>query len=92
MKIQSEDAYERAKNILLLVTAFGGNPDGPGTLLRVWDQTGGTGDLTITIPGKFSMATPVNLRGEKAGPPISIESGTRTFELPAYAPASFSLN
>ena len=49
----------------VLVTAFGQNPDGPGTLLRVWDQTGQTGELVVTLPGNFKTATTVNLRGKK---------------------------
>jgi len=33
----------------------------------------------------------VNLRGEKAGAPLAICNGKLTFNLPAYAPASFAL-
>ena len=49
------------------VTAFGPNPDGPGTVLRVWEQGGTAGPLTVTLPAaRFISATPVNLRGEPA--------------------------
>lgn len=76
----------------VLVTAFGTNPDGgPGTLLRVWDQTGESADLTVTIPGTATTATPVNLRGEKTGAAIPIKDGKLVFPLKAYAPASFVL-
>jgi len=75
----------------VLVTAFGANPDGAGTLLRVWEQSGQSGKLAVTLPGKFSTATPVNLRGENSGKPIAINSGKLAFNLPAYAPASFVL-
>ena len=75
----------------VLVTAFGQNPDGPGILLRVWDQSGTTGELLVTLPGTFQIATPVDLRGEKTGPPAKIPVGRLTFELRAYAPASFVL-
>jgi len=75
----------------VLVTAFGQNPDGLGMLLRVWDQTGVTGDLTVTLPGNFKTATPVNLRGENAGKPVRIRSGKLMFHLGACAPASFLL-
>ena len=75
----------------VLVTAFGQNPDGPGILLRVWDQSGTTGELLVTLPGTFQTATPVDLRGEKTGPPAKIPGGRLTFELRAYAPASFVL-
>jgi hypothetical protein len=75
----------------VLVTAFGNNPDGPGTLLRVWDQTGVSGELVVTLPGNFKTATPVNLRGEKSGQPITIQNSSLSFSLHAYAPASFIL-
>lgn len=73
------------------VTAFGPNPDGAGTLLRVWEQAGTRGPLTINLPGPFTKATPVTLRGEKKGAALAIATGTLTFDLPAYAPASFLL-
>jgi alpha-mannosidase len=75
----------------VLVTAFGENPDGKGTVLRVWDQSGGSGDLTITVPGKFTKATPVDLRGENPGKPLPVRDGKLTIPLKAYAPASFIL-
>ena len=75
----------------VLVTAFGQNPDGPGTLLRVWDQTGASSKLLVTLPGTFHTALPVNLRGEKRGSPIRFSAGEFTLTLGAYAPASFIL-
>ena len=76
----------------VLVTAFGHNPDGPGTVLRVWEQAGVGGDLTVTIPGSFTTAMPVNLRGETCGEEVKITGGKLTFALGAYAPASFLLS
>lgn len=73
------------------VTAFGPNPDGAGILLRVWEQAGRGGPLTVTLPAVFTSATPVNLRGEPAGQPVPIHDGKLTFDLSAYAPASFVL-
>ena len=75
----------------VLVTAFGQNPDGQGTLLRVWDQSGVAGGLVVTLPGSFKSATPVNLRGEVAGKPISPRGGRLALDLRPYAPASFIL-
>ena len=75
----------------VLVTAFGGNPDGPGTLFRVWDQSGVAGNLVVTLPGSYHTATPINLRGETAGLPVTINNGNLTISLRAYAPASFVL-
>jgi hypothetical protein len=76
----------------VLVTAFGADADGNrGTLLRVWEQAGVSGMLTVALPQGMlvSKATPVNLRGEKTGEPFRINAGKLTFNLNAYAPASF---
>ena len=75
------------------VTAFGPNPDGDGAILRVWEQGGITGKLEVTLPmgAKYAAAQPVNLRGEKCGEPVKIADGKLTFDLHAYAPASFIL-
>ena len=75
------------------LTAFGPNPDGEGTILRVWEQVGVTGKLEVTLPigAKFTTAQPVNLRGEKQGEPIQMTDGKLLFGLHAYAPASFVL-
>ena len=77
----------------VLLTAFGDNPDGEGTILRVWEQAGNSGELTVTLPGgaRYTTAAPVNLRGESDGPPLPIAGGKFTFNLGAYAPASFVL-
>lgn len=77
----------------VLVTAFGANPDGQGTLLRVWEQSGATGKLAVTLPSgaRFTTATPVNLRGEKTGEPMRIAGSELAFDLRAFAPASFIL-
>lgn len=81
----------------VVVTAFGQNPDGAGTLLRVWEMAGTTGELSIRLPAgaKFTTATRVDLRGEKtaavAGSLGTIEGGKLTVNLGAYAPASFLL-
>jgi hypothetical protein len=70
---------------------FAANPDGAGTSLIVWESVGSNGQLTVSCPGGFNTATPVNLRGEKAGQSIPITGGRITLNLPAYAPASFIL-
>jgi len=76
------------------VAAFGPNPDGNGTVFRVWEQGNVSGDLTVELPSnsKYETALPVNLRGEKTGEPIKISGGKFIFPLKAYAPASFILN
>ena len=77
----------------VLVTAFGANPDGAGTLLRVWEMAGSSGELTVTLPvgARFTTAQPVNLRGEKVGEPVTIDEGKIGTTLGPYAPASFIL-
>jgi len=77
----------------VMITAFGKNPDGDGTVLRVWEQAGVSGKVTVTLPNgiKALTAMPVDLRGEKIGEPIKIISGKFRFEASAYAPAGFIL-
>ena len=57
----------------------------------MWEQAGDSGELTITIPGKFKTATPVDLRSEHPGTPLAITGGKLITPLKAYAPASFIL-
>ncbi len=75
------------------VTAFCPNPDGDGIVLRVWEQTGRGGDVTVTLPKGMSVkdALPVNLRGEPTGEPVAVKDDRLTFPLKAWAPASFVL-
>ena len=76
------------------MTAFGADPDGhQGILLRVWEQAGVSGTITVTLPDglEVSKAMPVNLRGETRGGPVQMKDGAFTFDLHAYAPASFLL-
>ena len=75
------------------VTAFGPNPDGEGTVLRFWEQGGISGPVIVTLPegARFATATPVDLRGAASGKPILLKEGRLSFELGAYAPASFIL-
>ncbi|MEZ2336354.1 hypothetical protein AB6735_12010 [Mucilaginibacter sp. RCC_168] len=75
------------------VTAFGPNPDGEGIVLRIWEQGGLTSKIEVSLPQniKKTSAQPVNLRGENYGKPIDIKDGKLTFEIHAYAPASFVL-
>jgi hypothetical protein len=64
-----------------------------GTLIRVWEQSGISGQLVITLPGKMNVtkAVPVNLRGVKKAELIEVTSGKLEFILGAYAPATFIL-
>ncbi|MBN2130646.1 MAG: hypothetical protein JW741_14180, partial [Sedimentisphaerales bacterium] len=75
----------------VLLTAFGPNPDGQGTLLRVWEDAGQSGPLTITLPEQMHLsdAQPVDLRGRPFGRPLRVVDDKFTFELGAFEPASF---
>ncbi|MGO3163995.1 MAG: hypothetical protein ACTIJ2_12265 [Sphingobacteriaceae bacterium] len=76
-----------------LVTAFEKNPDGEGTVLRLWEHAGISGKLKVTLPKGMDVvrATPVDLRGEVNGDPIEISSGVFNCDVKGYAPASFIL-
>ncbi|WP_083488821.1 hypothetical protein [Pedobacter borealis] len=78
----------------ILVSAFGEDPDGnKGTLLRLWEQAGNSGAVTVTLPkgSNYTKASPVNLRGEIIGKQLPVVKGTLKFFLNQYAPASFVL-
>jgi alpha-mannosidase len=92
-KLPTQQAGLSVSRSGVVVTAFGANSDGEGTLLRVWEQAGTSGTITVNLPEgmKFKKATPVNLRGESVGQAKDIRSNKLEFELGAYAPASFIL-
>jgi hypothetical protein len=73
------------------ITAFGPNPDGAGTLLRLWEQAGQSGDCTVRLPSGLTPRTvqPVNLRGQRLGTPIAVKDRAFTAPLRPYAPHSF---
>ena len=78
----------------LLLTAFGRNPYGEGTLLRLWDQAGDSGPCTVQLPSgmKARTAQQCNLRGEITGPPLAIsERGTFNVTTMPMAPLSVIL-
>ncbi len=77
----------------VLVTAFGQNPDGPGLLLRLWEQAGQTGSCKVRLPAGLEVksAQPVNLRGESDGPVVPVRHGELNVALRGFAPVSFML-
>lgn len=78
----------------VLITAFGADPDGnKGTLLRVWEQAGTSGEVNIYLPNemKVKFATPVNLRGVKTGKKMPLAQNKLRVWLKAYEPMSFLL-
>lgn len=75
------------------VTAFGPNPDGYGTLLRLWEQSGNAGNCIVSFPENLeaSFAYPVNLRGEPAGEKLPITDGQLSINVKSYKPYSYIL-
>jgi hypothetical protein len=75
----------------ILITAFGQNPDGAGTVLRLWEQAGQSGECTVRLPAGMAATSlqPINLRGQPAGAPIRVQDGAFQATIKAYAPASF---
>ncbi|WP_316818230.1 hypothetical protein [Pedobacter nyackensis] len=91
LPVKSEGISISRKGIL--VTAFGENPDGKGTVLRLWEQDGIDAQIGVKLPKglNYTQAVPVDLRGEIIGKPVNIVGGKLSFHLKAYAPASFIL-
>jgi len=54
----------------ILVTAYGQNRDGEGTILRLWEQAGNSGNCLVSLPegSNYTMAYLCNLRGEIMDP------------------------
>ena len=77
----------------VLVSAFGPANTGRGTLLRLWELAGRSGDCQVRLPAGLNIKTaqPIDLRGQAKGSPIKVQNGRFSFDLPAFAPASFVL-
>ena len=77
-----------------LVTAFGPNPYGEGTILRLWEQAGDGGAFAVHLPSGMNVgaAKPCDLRSQPTGSPITV-SGQGVFiaKIGPMAPASFIL-
>jgi len=92
-KLPAEKAGLQLSRRGTLVTLFGPDPYSDKTLLRVWEQAGNSGSLTVTLPADFkaTKAYPVNLRGEPMGDAVKIRHNAFSFKLNAFTPASFRL-
>ena len=78
----------------VLLTAFGPDPDSQGTLLRLWEDAGQSGPLTVTLPKQMQVTStqPMDLRGRPKGKPLKVKDNKFTIELSAFKPASFLLD
>ena len=74
-----------------LVTAFGPNPYGEGTLLRFWEQAGDGGALAVHLPRGMNVGTaqPCDLRGQPTGSPITVSDGVFNATDPVHGPGKF---
>jgi alpha-mannosidase len=77
----------------VLVTAFGPNPDGTGTILRLWEQIGSDGPCRVKLPDGMrpTKARQVDLRGRPAGEAIAVQDGEMAVPMARFAPASLLL-
>jgi hypothetical protein len=75
------------------VTAFGPNPDGPGSLLRLWELSGASGPCRVQLPVGMTVtrAQPIDLRGRPDGEAIAVRQGGFEAPLKAFAPLSLRL-
>jgi hypothetical protein len=77
----------------IMITAFGKNPDGDGSLLRLWEQAGKAGMCQIILPGQnsFRAAQLCDLRGKAIGAEFNIKDGKIDVDINPYAPVSILL-
>ena len=77
----------------VLLTAFGPNPDGAGTLLRLWEQVGQDSPCRLQLPEglRSTKAQACDLRGRRRETTLSIDDGCFDAPLEPFAPASYLL-
>ncbi|TDW95912.1 hypothetical protein [Dinghuibacter silviterrae] len=75
----------------VMVTAFGQNPDGNGTLLRLWEEAGRSGKCTVQLPAGFTSAQFCDLRGEPVSKPFPLVNGQMELAIEANRPLSIIL-
>lgn len=75
----------------VLVTALGDNPDGSGTLLRLWEHAGREGPCRVQLPQflRAEALRPCDLRGRPTGEALPVDAdGWVNLSLGRYVPAS----
>ena len=74
----------------VFLTAFGPNPYGQGTLLRLWEHSGQDAPCRIQLPAAMNGQTAqrCNLRGEQVGTAIPVREGQLEVPLAHHAPVS----
>jgi hypothetical protein len=74
----------------LQLSAYGPNPDGAGTVLRLWELAGKSGPVRVRLADGMNtkQAQPVDLRGRPIGKPIAVKNGSFEVQVGAFGPAS----
>ena len=77
----------------ILVTAFGTNPDGAGTVLRLWEQAGQSGTVKVRLPEGMNVKQVqlVDLRGRSIDKPLAVKNGSFKVGVSAFGPVSVVL-
>jgi len=76
------------------VTSFGKNRDGDGTILRLWELAGTSGQLIVILPAGsgYATASECKLRGELTGSnDIKVVDGKFEVTIQSNKPATFIL-
>ena len=78
----------------VLPCAFGPNPDGPGTILRLWEYAGQSGPCQVHLPAsmKAKSIQQVDLRGRPDGQAVTVKDDVLMLDLRAFAPVSLVIN
>ena len=78
----------------IAVTAFGPNPDGPGTLLRLTLQQDPPRHFSGQLPKGFEATSlqPIDLRGRPIGNPLAVSAGQLDIRLKPFTPFSCILD
>jgi len=77
----------------IAVTAFGPNPDGPGIILRLWEQAGVSGPCTVTLPAGLRPPTIrlCDLRGQLINGTVPVADGQFTVAVGSCKPVTVLL-
>jgi alpha-mannosidase len=77
----------------IVITAFGKNPDGDGTILRLWETSGNDGKCTIRLPDSsgFKTVQLCDLRGTALGSELPLTQKKVTIDINHYSPVSMIL-
>ncbi len=75
------------------LSSFYKNPEGEGYILRLWEQSGESGNCTVemNLAHPFTRAIPVNLREQFPGSKIDIKDGKFDIQIKPYQPVTLLL-